>query len=260
MTTLRNILENRHAAFGFALCYPCAGIVERVGQSWDWIWIDAQHGQFTLSDVLSCVRASEIVGSRAVVRPPGKSSEALATHADLCPAGIMVPMVNSADEARSIVGALRFPPAGERSYGSRRAGDLHARYHRELDLFIIAQIETAQAVADADAIAKIDGIDCLFFGANDVRLSMGIEQDVPLAEAPRLSDAMRRSAQAARAAGKIAGCVAVGEVAVHDAFSMGYQLIAASADQLCLQQGSAAALRAARSRLASPPPMQVARL
>src|SRR5687768_5892794 len=138
MLSLRTLLNSGEPALGFALCYNCAGIVERVGREWDWIWIDAQHGQFTPADVLSCVRATEVVGSRAVIRPPGNSPESLAIHADLCPAGIMAPMVNSPAEAREVVEALRFPPVGQRSYGSRRAGDLPPRYHKELDLFVLA--------------------------------------------------------------------------------------------------------------------------
>src|SRR5690242_18862794 len=119
MGTLRHHVERGESPLGFALCYNCPGIVERIGRDWDWIWIDAQHGQFSYSDVVSAVRAVEVVGGRAVLRPPGKSPEWLGMYADLAPAGIMVPMVNSAAEARHVVESLRFPPLGKRSYGSR---------------------------------------------------------------------------------------------------------------------------------------------
>lgn len=247
MVTLRELVQRGQSPFGLALCYNCPGIVERVGRDWDWIWVDAQHGQFSYDDVVSAVRAVEVVGGRAVLRAPGKSAEWLGLYADLAPAGIMVPMVNNADEARDVVKALRFPPLGERSYGSRRAGDLYGpRYYSELDLFVMAQIETVEAVENAPAIAAVEGIDCLFFGANDVKLAMGLPQEIPIAEAPQVHAAMQRAADGARAAGKSAGCVAVGESAIRLSLDMGYQLLASGADQLFLREGSVAALRTAR--------------
>jgi len=248
MAMLRERLESGERALGMALCYGCPGIVERIGKDWDWIWVDVQHGQFSYQDVVQVVRAIELVGSRAVVRPPGKSFEWLGMYADLLPAGMMIPMVNTVAEAVAVADALRFPPIGRRSFGSRRAGDLMGpKYASEFDLFVMAQIETVEAVGNAAGIIATAGIDCLFFGANDVRLDMGLALDVSERQSKELLAAMERTAQVARAAGKWAGCVANSEGTLRLAMEMGYTILACGADQLFLREGSAAALKMGRS-------------
>jgi 2-keto-3-deoxy-L-rhamnonate aldolase RhmA len=114
----------------------------------------------------------------------------------------------------------------------------------------MAQVETVEAVGNAPAIIDTPGIDCLFFGANDVKLDMGLPLDVPEHECERLYAAMERTAVAAKRAGKWAGCVANSETMISLANQMGYSVLACGADQLFLREGSAAALRMARGAAA----------
>jgi len=105
---------------GMCYMYPAPGIIERIGPDWDWVWIDGQHGELGYNDILSAVRACDVIMRPAVVRVSGQSPGDIGKALDTVPAAVMVPMVDNADQARTIVQAAKFPPLGSRSYGGPR--------------------------------------------------------------------------------------------------------------------------------------------
>ena len=109
---------------GLGVMYPAAGIIERIGPDWDWMWIDGQHGELGYGDILAAVRASNLIQRPTVVRVPGHDSGAIGLALDTAADAVMVPMIDDADQARQIVNAAKFPPLGNRSYGARRPIDL----------------------------------------------------------------------------------------------------------------------------------------
>ena len=233
-------LNEGNVALGLAYTYPAAGIIEAMLPGWDFVWIDGQHGQLSYDSCLHAVHASAVAGVETVLRIPGHETGIIGPFADLWPSAIMVPMVNSDDDAAAVVDGLRFPPLGIRSYGGRRGGDVYGRgVHVERPLLTIAQIETLEAVDNAEAIINRDGIDMLFFGPDDMKLRMGIDINTPLTEHPQLRRAMERTAEVALAAGKFCGTVTIGAAAARMAVDMGYRLLAGGTDSLFIRTCSA---------------------
>lgn len=224
-------LREGKVLLGLCNMYPSAGIIEGMCQGWDFVWIDGQHGQIDYQAAASALRAACVANVDTLLRTPGDEPGMLGKWADLAPSAIMVPMINTVEQARAIVKALRFSLQGERSYGGRRVIDLYGRdYYREHELAVVAQIETEQAVRNADAIIGTEGIDMLFFGPDDMKVSL----DLPINTAPsdndRLIKAMQRTAAAANAVGKFACCVAGDAKAASMAVDMGFQVMVGGGD------------------------------
>jgi 4-hydroxy-2-oxoheptanedioate aldolase len=229
-----NVLQRLQAGetiLGLSNSYPAAGIIEVMCPGWDMVWIDSQHGQHDYNSLLAAIRAADLLGVSTLVRVSTHDPLLLGTYADMDPDALMVPMVETPEQAESIARALRFAPRGNRSYGGRRVIDMHGRnYYQEYKPLIFAQIETLESVDNAEAIAAVEGIDLLFFGPDDMKTRMGIPIDTAPIEHPELREAMRRTAEIARAAGKFAGTVAATPPAVKACHEMGYQVLMCGGD------------------------------
>ncbi len=235
-------------ALGLANMYPAAGIVEGMCRGWDFVWIDGQHGQFGYDSMLHAQRAAEAIGVDTLLRVPTHDHGLLGLFADLSPSAVMVPMVNTPEQAANVVNALRFPPLGMRSYGGRRVIDLDGReFYLERDLLVVAQIETLEAVEHVDAIAATDGIDALFFGPDDMKVQMQIPVNTPIVENDALLEALHRTADSARKVGKFAGTVTPAPDALAKAKEMGYQLLVGGGDIAFLRVAAAERLSQLRS-------------
>ena len=159
----------------------------------------------------------------------------------------MVPMVNDREQAEAVVRALRFPPLGARSYGGRRVIDLDGRnFHRERELLLLAQIETIEAVQNAEEIIRTDGVDGLFFGPDDMKCQMQIPTDTPLTADERLLAALQRTARVATDAGKFCGTVAADPQTARACLDAGCRLLVAGGDSGFLRHGSARAMEMIR--------------
>jgi 2-keto-3-deoxy-L-rhamnonate aldolase RhmA len=145
----------------------------------------------------------------------------------------MVPYVSTADEARSAVSAMRYPPRGVRGVAKMtRASTFGANFdayfanaHRWL--VTLAQIETAEAVANAPAIAGVDGVDVLFVGPMDLTTSMGIAGQY---HNPRFHEALRVVAEAAKDAGKAVGILLLDPANLGLCRRLGYTVVALGSD------------------------------
>ena len=124
MALLLERMNDGEIALGFGLGLPAAAIIEHACGGWDWLWIDGQHGQHDYRSMLECVRAADACDIAPIVRVPGHDYGTIGRVLDMRPAGIMVPMIDTAEDARAVVDAVRFPPLGKRSYGGRRSIDV----------------------------------------------------------------------------------------------------------------------------------------
>jgi len=244
-------LSDGEVLLGLAQTYPAPGILESMlCPGWDFVWIDGQHGQFGYQDLLNSVRTAETMGVETIVRVPGHEYGTLGKHADMGPSAIMVPMVNSAEDARAVVSGLRFPPLGSRSFGGRRLCDLVGLdYHQTHEPYILAQIETVDGLANAKDIAAEPGIGMLFFGPADMKLSMGLPMENTVDETPQLQEAMARIAEAATAAGKLAGCICQTSDALKAARALDYRLIVGGTDVVFIREGTAERVATLREAL-----------
>lgn len=241
---------------GLSVMYPAPGMIERIGPDWDWIWIDAQHGQLGYQDVLALVRAAETAGSSAVVRVPWNEfawiGRALDTHCD----AVVVPCVENVAEAKQAVAAAKFPPLGRRSYGSRRIIDRIGRAYSDTandDVMLIVQIESPEALANADAIAAVPGVDGLFLGPDDVTLRRGHSMTAPRNPAMLEAD-MTAMANACHKHNKIAVTVAIGPEMLRLVRRLGYQMIACAGDVGLLANTSKTVTAEARAVLSEAAP------
>ncbi|MCX5662289.1 MAG: aldolase/citrate lyase family protein [Planctomycetota bacterium] len=243
-------LKGDATMLGFCSMYPAPGIIEGIGGGWDFVWIDGQHGEMDSRAAVAAVRAADLMGLATLLRVPTHDAGFLGVYADMDPSAIMVPMVNDAAQARAIVAALRFPPLGTRSFGGRRVIDRNGRdYHKNHEVLVVAQIETREAVEHVEAIANTPGVDGLFFGPDDMKVQMGIDVNTPPLEHPRLVEAMTRTANAARAAGKFAAGVAPGAGALEKMRAMGYRLLVGGGDIMFLRAAAAAKLQELRGAI-----------
>lgn len=238
--SLRNGLEKGNLLLGFCNMYPAAGILERVGLDWDWIWIDGQHGEHGYDSIFAAVRACELINRPSVVRVPGHDYGMIGRVLDMGASGIMVPMIDNVEQAKAVVKAVKFPPIGQRSYGGRRPVDLYGRAYAHTaneDVILIAQIETKEGLSNVEEIAALPGVDVVFFGPDDMSMQDGLPMDKPRPEG-LFDEKMARVAAAADKFGKIAGTVAVSPQMLQKAMKMEYKLCVACGDVPLLANGS----------------------
>ena len=251
MISLRKLLDEGRPLLGLSVMYPSSGALERIGPDWDWMWLDGQHGQMGYEQTLALVRASDLIQRPAVVRVPGHDFGAIGKALDMGAAGVITPVVDTVEQARAVVAAAKFPPLGKRSYGGRRPIDFQGRNYSDTanrDTLLIAQIESPQAIDNADAIAAIDGVDALFLGPDDLMLRRGYSMTSPRSK-ETLGKDMEIVARACRDHGKVGVMVGVGAEMLKLCLSMGYQMIVGGGDVGFLAGGSKHASGEARTIL-----------
>lgn len=255
MTGLRSRLDAGKVQFDLCSMYPAPGIIERIGRDWDFVWIDAQHGQQDYRDILDAIRACEIVGTGSLVRVPWLEAGAIGKALDAGCDGVIVPCVDSLEEAKAAIDAAKFPPHGRRSYGARRQIDLHGRTYADTanhDQLLVVQIESPAAVDIAEEIAALPGVDALMIGPDDLLLRRGISMSTPRSPDLLRSD-MERIATAARNQGKSAIGLGFDEAMIGLNIELGYQLIVSGGDVPFLATSSSAAAARARKVLDGAP-------
>jgi 4-hydroxy-2-oxoheptanedioate aldolase len=173
--------------------------------------------------------------------------------------GVMVPMVDTPDQAEAVVRAAKFPPLGDRSFGGRRVIDTRGRMYAHTSndaTFLMAQIETPEGLENVDAIAAVDGVDIIFLGPDDMRLRRGERMDEPRSM-EQLERDMERVAEAGRANGKPCAMPAIGSEMIQLCQRIGFQIICCGMDAAFLADGSQAASQVARKTLAEGSPVDV---
>lgn len=234
---------------GLCFMYPSPGAVERIAPDWDWIWLDGQHGQSGYAEMLALVRACDLAGRPAFVRVAGHEFGEIGRALDMGAAGVIVPVVNSVEEARAAVKAAKFPPLGGRSYGGRRPVDLRGRGYSDTaneDTMLVVQIESPEAVEAADAIAAEPGVDALFLGPDDVTLRRGGSMTAPPSK-EALGKDMEAVCRACREHGKAAVTVGRSEEMFRLCLETGFNMIVAGGDVPFLADGSKVASGQARA-------------
>ncbi len=211
---------------------------------------DMEHsgaGIDTIKQQMAWCRGLDIV---PLVRVPASQYHFIARVLDAGAMGIMVPMVESAAQAREIVAATRYPPKGVRGAGFGMAHDDYTGGSVAEKIAailartqVIVQIETPQGVAAVDEIAAVDGVDVVWLGHFDLTNFMGIPGQFTHPDYLRSVDAILA---AARRHAKVAGFMAMDDAWARDYFAKGFRMMAVGPDQGLLQQGLARGLSALR--------------
>lgn len=209
----------------------------------DFLWIDMEHSSISLDVAIQLCLASIPWGITPLVRVPSKHDFHLSRVLDGGAMGVIVPHVDTADEAREIANACLFRPKGERGV-SGAAPQLGFRslpfgeMRRQLNdlTMIVVQIESPEAVENADAIAAVPGIDILLVGTNDLCAAMGIDGQ---SDDPRVEAAYARVIAAAKKHGKHVGTAgARSETATRRFIEMGARLVGCGSDFAMITKGA----------------------
>jgi 2-keto-3-deoxy-L-rhamnonate aldolase RhmA len=205
----------------------------------EFVLYDMEHtglGFETLKMQFALCRGLAIV---PMVRVPRGEYHFIARALDVGAMGVMVPMVGTAQEAAHIVACTRYPPAGRRGaafgfahddYGGGNVRDKIAMLHART--MVIPQIETAEGLANVEAIAAVDGVDALWLGHFDLTNFLGIPGAF---DDPRFEAAVTRIIAACDAHGKAAAFIATDEGWAHRYANRGFRLFAYGLDQMLLQ-------------------------
>jgi 4-hydroxy-2-oxoheptanedioate aldolase len=242
----KRALQANRRQIGFWLGLGDALAAEIVaGAGFDWLLIDAEHGPNDLRTILSQLQAVAAYGPPVVVRPPIGDTVLIKQLLDIGVQSVLVPLVETADQAAALVAAMRYPPRGVRGVGaavarSSRWTRIEGYVHKaDADMALVVQIETTKGLSNLEEIARVEGVDGLFIGPADLSASMGHLGNPGHAEVKQaIDDAIRRIRPAGKACGSITGDK---EQAAHW-FKTGMSFIAAGSDVNALGSAASAAL------------------
>lgn len=221
-----------------------AALMSHIGA--DLVVLDAQHGLFDDAAVIAAVPAASSIP--VWVRVPANSAAAIGRALDAGAAGVIVPMVQDAAEAAAAAAATRYPPQGERSWGplaAYRGEETTPPDQANARVSCAVMIETARAVADADAIAGTAGVDMVFVGPFDLAIALGTTVPDLLAD-HSTGNPLDAIVAACRRAGTHAGAFAGGMDAARALAARGFTTLAVAVDTQLITAAGSALVEAAR--------------
>lgn len=226
----------------------CAGL------GYDWMLIDGEHGPNDLRSMLGALQAAAPYETEAVVRIPHGDPALIKQVLEIGARTLLIPMVESAQAARGLVQAMRYPPQGIRGVGSGLARSSRwSRYPNYLHeanerVCLLVQVETAEALGELDAIAQVEGVDGVFIGPADLSASMGL---LGQPAHPTVKAAIEQAIRTIRSHGKAAGILCTDEALARHYAQVGAQFVAIGVDTTLLSQAARALLQRYRDE-ASP--------
>lgn len=213
----------------------------------DWVLVDMQHGCMDYETALAMIRAIDLTPAIPIVRVPWNDPGIIGRVLDAGALGVVIPMIQTAEDARRAVEACLYPPAGRRSFGPVRVGMRDGpRYFAEANgrVAVIPMIETAEALASVEEIASVPGVDALFVGPFDLSVALGLPPGDNDGQ-PAFDEAIARVAAAARNAGVATAVLSNARIAPLR-ISQGFQMISVTTDIAALTAATRADLDAVR--------------
>ncbi|MDP2015203.1 HpcH/HpaI aldolase/citrate lyase family protein [Hydrogenophaga sp.] len=237
------------------------------GIGYDWLLIDGEHApndvRCTLAQLQAVASAQNAFGdarSHPIVRVPVGTGDVgvalIKQYLDIGAQTLLVPMIDTAEQADRVVKATRYAPAGIRGMGSALARasrwQAHARYVFEANdqICVLVQVETVEAMQNLDAIAATPGVDGVFIGPSDLSASMGHPGN---AAHPEVQAVIADGVKRIRAAGKAPGILATSEAGAKQWLAVGAQFIAVGADTMLLASGASQLLAQFKGPVATAP-------
>lgn len=248
MADLRSIWHSDGTAVGAWISLRDPFIAEAAARAgFDYVCLDLQHGLCSYADVETMGQAIELGGSAMLARIPWHDHWMIGRVLDAGGAGVIVPMVNTAEEAERVAQACRYAPVGNRSIGPTAVGFRVDQYSATANekVLCIVMIETAQAVANIDEILSVPGVDGVYIGPADLSLSLGLPPASDHAD-PRFVGALETVVEACGRHGVVPGIHTTGELAATRR-AQGFRMFSTGYDIGPLQAGLAAGLAAGRA-------------
>lgn len=253
MNPFRHLLKaaGAHPPVGTWITSASPVVAEAVGHAgFDWGVLDMEHAPADMMEVIHMLQAVSSTKMVPVVRVPWNDTVTIKRVLDAGATTLLIPLVQSADEARQAVAATRYPPQGVRGVaGMTRA----ARYgvvnnylqHANDGMGVIVQLETPQALQQIDAIAAVEGVNALFIGPADLSAAMGYLGQLTH---PAVLEQMSRAVKRAKEAGKPIGTIGGTPEVVAQYRAIGFDFVAISSDLSLLVRGAQLAISALRTQ------------
>ena len=234
----KEALSGDKPVFGLWQGIPDTTVAEiGAGAGFDWVLVDAEHGPFDLRSVMSHLQAIEPYPVSVIVRPVEGSTALIKQLLDIGVQTILVPMVDSAEQAKQIVAAAKYPPVGARGLGTSMARA--ANWNRAPDylnkandeICVVVQIETLAGLGNIEEIARVEGVNAVFIGPSDLSAAMGF---IGNPGHPDVVTAIEKAFQAVHTAGKQAGVLAVTKELANKYVQAGARFIGVGVDAALL--------------------------
>jgi 4-hydroxy-2-oxoheptanedioate aldolase len=241
INTFKQRLRGGQAQIGLwlGLADPyCAELAANVG--FDWLLLDGEHAPNDLRSLLGQLQAVAPYPGQAVVRPVIGDTALIKQLLDIGAQTLLVPMVESAEQARQLVRATRYPPAGIRGVGSALARASRwnsiAGYLDRADdqVCLLVQIENCEGLANLEAICAVDGVDGVFIGPADLSAAMGHRGNPGH---PEVQAAIEQAIVRISQAGKAAGILSADEQLARRYIELGAAFVAVGVDTSVLMRG-----------------------
>ena len=253
--TFRDKLERGDLCFGTGIALADPMVTEALCGDLDFFWIDMEHTALSLEAVKHHFMAIKGSGTAALVRVPWNDQALIKPVIDLGADGIIVPMIETADDVARAVAACRYPPEGTRGFGPLRPLDYGRRglkgFYEEANanLFVVVQIEQAPAVENIDEILAVPGLSSIAFGPNDLSTALGYRGEPAH---PEVLKVMQTIIDKARAA-KIPVGVSVGADPEHLSLmaDMGIQWLSAGVDVTLMRRAACEVTEKVRAHFTS---------
>lgn len=229
---------------GTMITLPCPATAEILaGVGFDWFFIDGEHGPLGTTEILAILQA---VSHRVtcIVRVPEAAEVPIKKVLDIGAHGIIVPQVNTVEQAQNVVRWARYSPAGARGVGLARAHGYGATFAEYIEsaneeLVVCVQAEHKTAVENIEEIVRVPGIDAIQLGPYDLSASMGKMGQI---DDPEVVVALERIYAASKRAGLPVGCFGVTTKNVQQDIARGSTMICAGTDTLLLAKSAAKTL------------------
>lgn len=253
-TLLKSKLCNNELTIGSWLTLGHPGEAEIMARAgFEWLTIDMEHSTITLREAENLIRVIELVGAAPLVRLSSNDAVQIKRVMDAGAHGVIVPTVNTPEEAKLAVGAVYYPPRGSRGVGLARAQgygaafDEYKEWLRE-EAVVVVQIEHIQAVENLESILAVEGVDAFIVGPYDLSGSLGIPGDF---EHPKMIEAQKRICEVAAQLNVAAGyhVVQPDTKLVEEKIREGFTFIAYSVDFLFLGEVCRQGIKEIRSFL-----------
>jgi 4-hydroxy-2-oxoheptanedioate aldolase len=222
-------------------------IAELLGHSGlDFVMVDLQHGECTPDRLQGMLQALSATPTTPLVRVPANTPVDIQRALDMGAAGIIVPTVNTREEAEAAVRSVRYAPLGVRSWGPLRGAlylgsDYFSEAHEEL--LTVLMIESAEGCRNAHEILSVPGVDACFIGPNDLSITLGFPPG--LAELPPpVEEAITAILAAARTTGKVAGIQVFTPHAAKPRIEQGFRFVSVMSDFEMVRDAAAKVLKA----------------
>ncbi|MDP9090224.1 MAG: aldolase/citrate lyase family protein [Pseudomonadota bacterium] len=233
-------------SFGGWVTIDSLAVVEHLALvGFDYIGIDTQHSMIDIPTAAKLLYALPAGAPPSIVRVPSNDHAAIGRILDCGADGVIVPMINTAQDAAAAVQACRYSPSGSRSFGPIRTHIGRDVSELQERAACLVMVETEEAVRNIDSIVRTPGITGVYLGPADLAVTMGLPP-TPRPMPQTLREAVRKVAKACREAGVTPACHGLSAEHIAEAIADGYSVITLTADKGYLRAGAAALLNECR--------------